>query len=344
LKELPSISIIIPVYNCEKVLSLCLRSIREQDYPKEKIEIIAIDGGSIDDTLGIARLFSARTLVSADDQQNPERRKAIGLEYADNEIIAFIDSDNILPHNKWLAKMVRPFWKDERVIATQPLRYAYNKSHSLLNRYFALFGANDPIAYYFNKRDRLSWAENSWKLPGSAEDKGDYYLVKFEPGNVPTLGANGFLVRRDILLRARCSPSEFFHIDVNCDLIKLGYNTYGIVKEDIIHLTSNTFFSFMGKRLEYMKRYCLQDHSLRRYHMYHAPSDRWKLAKYIIYSLTLVKPIYDSFKGYRKVRDFAWFLHPVMCLSILFVYGFAMVDWELSSLAKRLGVRGGTYE
>ena len=56
-EDLPSISIVIPTYNSERTLSLCLGSIAEQDYPREKIEIIIADGGSKDRTLEIAEKF-----------------------------------------------------------------------------------------------------------------------------------------------------------------------------------------------------------------------------------------------------------------------------------------------
>ena len=44
--ELPSVSIVIPTYNSAKVLGECLHSIVDQDYPKDKLEVIIADGGS----------------------------------------------------------------------------------------------------------------------------------------------------------------------------------------------------------------------------------------------------------------------------------------------------------
>lgn len=338
MKSLPLISVIIPTHNSEKVLKSCLESIKEQDYPRERIEVIVVDGCSRDATTRIAESFGARVLNKS-DQENPERRKALGLIQARNDLIAFIDSDNILPHREWLKKMVSPLLENKEVIATQPLRYAYYRTSSLLNRYFALFGVNDPLAYYFNKRDRLSWAEDTWRLWGKATDKGDYFLVKFTPDKVPTLGANGFLIRKDILLKARCNPDDFFHIDVNCDLIAQGYNTYAIIKDDILHLTSNTFFSFLFKRMKYMRRYHIADRPQRRYSLY-TSKDRGKLIKYILLSLTILKPLYDSFRGFRKIKDSAWFLHPIMCLAILFIYGLVTLEWFLQSLFhKGKGIR-----
>jgi GT2 family glycosyltransferase len=192
-----------------------------------------------------------------------------------------------------------------------------------------LWGVNDPLAYYFDKRDRLSWAEDSWAHAGNVVDMGYYYLVTFNPENMPTLGANGFLAKKDVLLNAKCSPSEFFHIDVNYDLVKLGYDTYGIVKGDIIHLTGNSFFSFLRKRMIYMTQYYLNNQSARRYKMYSPTQDKQKLALFIFNSFTLLKPVYDSIKGYKRITDTAWFLHPLMCLCILFIYGSAICEQNL---------------
>ena len=48
--ELPKVSIIIPARNEEKIIDRCINSLKIQDYPHEKIEIIVVDDGSIDKT------------------------------------------------------------------------------------------------------------------------------------------------------------------------------------------------------------------------------------------------------------------------------------------------------
>jgi len=49
-EDLPVVSVIIPTYNEEKNIDHCLNSLKIQDYPHEKIEIIVIDDGSSDTT------------------------------------------------------------------------------------------------------------------------------------------------------------------------------------------------------------------------------------------------------------------------------------------------------
>src|SRR3989344_1152398 len=49
----PAVSVVIPAYNEEKGIAACLDSIQQQQYPKEKVEIIVVDDGSTDDTLSV---------------------------------------------------------------------------------------------------------------------------------------------------------------------------------------------------------------------------------------------------------------------------------------------------
>lgn len=48
--DLPFVSIIVPTYNEEQNISTCLNFLKIQTYPHEKIEIIVVDNGSIDNT------------------------------------------------------------------------------------------------------------------------------------------------------------------------------------------------------------------------------------------------------------------------------------------------------
>jgi len=50
---------------------------------------------------------------------------------------------------------------------------------------------------------------------------------------------------------------------------------------------------------------------------------------FVFYTVTLVQPTIFALRGYLKKRDSAWFLHPYICLSFLFGYGFAVVQMVL---------------
>jgi len=101
-KSNPSISIITPTYNSAKTLTSCLDSIKTQDY-RGDIEIIIADGGSTDSTLVIAQKYTDK--IYPNPLKTGEAGKAAGVKQAKNEIIALIDSDNILPSKDWLSRM-----------------------------------------------------------------------------------------------------------------------------------------------------------------------------------------------------------------------------------------------
>jgi len=106
-----SISIVIPTYNSAKTLPACLESIREQDYPVDKVEIIIADAWSSDGTLEIARRFTDKIYCNL--LKTGEAGKAVGVGYVRGEVVALIDSDNILPERGWIRSMMGPFLDGE---------------------------------------------------------------------------------------------------------------------------------------------------------------------------------------------------------------------------------------
>ena len=94
------ISVVTPTLNAASVLEAELESIRSQNYPQDKIEIIIADGGSTDNTLEIAKKYNA--VVVPNKLKTAEAGKAAGLKVATGDLVALIDSDNILPTNEWL--------------------------------------------------------------------------------------------------------------------------------------------------------------------------------------------------------------------------------------------------
>jgi len=119
--------------------------------------------------------------------------------------------------------------KEPQAVAAYPWRYAYRKEDTSLNRYFALMGANDPVAWWLGKADRQGWGSDKWQLSGEAEDKGKYWLVKFNLENMPTLGDNGVLVWREKLMKAKVDDNKFVE-----ELEKLGV----IYTEDMLPETA----------------------------------------------------------------------------------------------------------
>lgn len=318
-KNLPSISIIIPTYNSSRTLRRCLGSIASQHYPRDKIEILIVDDDSTDDTIDIAKEHNTKVLRNG--AHDCQIGKSIGLRNAKNELILFIDSDNVLPSKNWILRIVEPLLEHKGIVGAEPIWFYYNREGNVLERYCSLFGVDDPLAFYLKRRDRLMWTEKEWNLLGRSENKGNYYIVTFEDDDVPTLGSVGFIARKDLLLKTYCQPF-FFHMDSCYELIQKGYNKFALVKISIIHLHSNSILSFLKKLRQRSERALLKYKSKRRYKWV---TDPIKFMATIITMFTVIKPTYDSVKGYRKIRDIAWFLNPILCFLVVLLYGTTLI-------------------
>lgn len=94
---MPTISVIVPVYNVETYLPHCLESIRKQNF--SDIEIICINDGSTDSSprlLTIASELDPRILVINQDNRGVSAARNRGLGVASGEIIMFVDGDDFL--------------------------------------------------------------------------------------------------------------------------------------------------------------------------------------------------------------------------------------------------------
>lgn len=92
---MPKISIIVPVYNCEKYISNCINSILEQSF--KDFELILVDDGSSDRSFEICESFAKKdNRVRAIHQPNSgvSRARNRGLDEAKGEYIGFVDGDD----------------------------------------------------------------------------------------------------------------------------------------------------------------------------------------------------------------------------------------------------------
>jgi glycosyltransferase involved in cell wall biosynthesis len=78
--KVPTIAVIVPVYNQEKYIGRCLRSLLSQSFPREEFEIVVVDDGSTDRTAFALELFK-------DDIRLLRNEKNLGLPAALNRAI-----------------------------------------------------------------------------------------------------------------------------------------------------------------------------------------------------------------------------------------------------------------
>lgn len=89
------ISCIIPIYNAEKYLEETLQSVLSQDGPLH--EVIAVDDGSSDGSMQIARRHEPRVTVVGLPHAGISAARNAGLRRASGDAIAFQDADDLWP-------------------------------------------------------------------------------------------------------------------------------------------------------------------------------------------------------------------------------------------------------
>jgi len=92
------VSVIVPVYNREKLIVDCYNSLINQTY--KNLEIIFVDDGSSDNTLSILNGFKdERVKVYSQENAGPSEARRNGFNKSSGEYICFVDSDDGIASN-----------------------------------------------------------------------------------------------------------------------------------------------------------------------------------------------------------------------------------------------------
>lgn len=98
--ERPYVSIVVAVYNREKLLARCLDTLVYQTL--ENIEILVVDDFSTDNSLNIAleyqNIFPNKIKVFENTKKGVACAKNLGIEHATGEFITFVDSDDYVEY------------------------------------------------------------------------------------------------------------------------------------------------------------------------------------------------------------------------------------------------------
>jgi len=92
----PFVSVLIPMHNEERHIESCLRSLARQDYPRERFEVLVLDGASSDGSRDIVEEFAAGDDLNLRLIDNPGRTTArglnLGIAHARGDVIARVDA------------------------------------------------------------------------------------------------------------------------------------------------------------------------------------------------------------------------------------------------------------
>ena len=286
---LPVLSIVCPVRSLDDPqLAEFLQSLDCQDMPKGSYEVILETRG------------------------NSEEAKWYGIQRARGEIIGFFCIDNVIRYSDFLRSMVQAA-QAEGVTGAYTRRYAYVKKAPPLDRYFALLGANDPLCWWIGKADRESYL-SAWGT-----------RLKHQL----SLGDNGCFIKRALILQVLPKEaSQFGSCMCLCeDLRQAGHSTWTVLySEALWHKTGISLLSYLKRRHRYVRELYWQRKSVRRWHMVSTRQDWIRVVLFALSSLLVLPHLWLSYRGYRRVQDPAWFIHPGLCFLITCLYSWLIIE------------------
>jgi len=108
----PKISVIIPAYNEEETIVETIKSVLNSDYPKEKLEVIVVNDGSVDRTADKVRSIKDKR-VKLINKKNTGKADSlnVGIKESKGEIIITLDADSYIEKDS-IKKMLKYFDDD----------------------------------------------------------------------------------------------------------------------------------------------------------------------------------------------------------------------------------------
>lgn len=109
-KYCPKVSVIVPVKNGAAYIQELLDSLMKVDYEKDMLEIVVVDGKSMDNTREIVSQYPVKLLIEERSGLNAARNT--GVKHSSGEIIAFTDVDCVVSKD-WIRRIVDCFQNPE---------------------------------------------------------------------------------------------------------------------------------------------------------------------------------------------------------------------------------------
>ncbi len=119
-KKLPSVAIIVPVWNEEATVLKTIFSLLKLDYPKHLLSIFIVDDGSIDNTWSVVQRFKNNKQVVLLKKENGGKHTAVNfaLERIGTDLVGCLDADSFV-HPQALRRIV-PHFENPEIMAVTP--------------------------------------------------------------------------------------------------------------------------------------------------------------------------------------------------------------------------------
>jgi glycosyltransferase involved in cell wall biosynthesis len=318
------ITVILPTYNEATNLPVCLQSLVQQDYPLEHVEVLIIDGGSTDNTIEVANKYldNLHIKVLRNDRKDCHFGKYLGIENASNDLLLFLDADNVIVQSNWLSVNVKALNQAENryfplVVESYYLNAATDSA--LCNYLMTNLYIGDPFSFYIvNKPERIDTLSVD-----------DCTVELYQLNHDWPTGANGFFMRKSLVKKYPIPNDWFAESDYFAGLAKKRKLYLMRVKGiGIYHHYLQNWRSYYRKKLKIGRKYFTRKK--------YGDEQSWitnngKLKIYVIaiYLSTFFLPLFESIVRVILSKDIKWMLHPFAGLICIFAYLQAAIEIKI---------------
>lgn len=300
----PKISFIVLTFNNVKSLKRTLLSIKKQNYPKEKIEIIVVDNGSKDDTVKVAKSFGAKVIMNTTD--NLYRSLAIAYHAASGSFAYQLDQDEEMRYSTFLQKMLKPFMQDGSIGASFTRNYP-NREMSWITRFLSYHPAQlDPLYEFFSPslKDTIS------------ESRKGYLLCNFSLKKVP--GCGHLIYKLEFLKKSPIWNQKYFSDQETLSgIIAAGFTKFAYVPDaGYYHYHADSLSHLLTKRIRNLKGHYLKVESPYKWKWFDTASIKgiMKILLWIVYANLFIPATIRGIIRAIKFRDLVLLAEPVVTI------------------------------
>ncbi|WP_445475523.1 glycosyltransferase [Methanococcoides methylutens] len=316
MKSLPSINFILPTLNEEKDLKSCLDAIVRQNYPKNKVKITIVDGGSSDKTVDIAKKYGCEVLQNEEMLAEPGVNK--GITYSNCDLCCILAVDNILANNEdFLEKMIKPF-VEKNVVGAFP-KVIFSEDEPSINKYFN-YRAEPFSEFIYGKACNSRTFKDVYDVKYESKD---YDIYDFKSSDFPLLAlAQGFMIDKRRFQRNPKTKDD--DIQPIIDIIEKGEDIAYVKTAKIFHYQMMSIRSFI-KKFEWRIKNNLKETKVkgtRKRRDFKAKQWLW-----LAYSVSLLLPFFYSLYQVVLTKKKFYIYHFITNTILLFLipYTFAKV-------------------
>jgi len=153
-ESLPKMSVILPIYNEEKIIVRKIQNFLDLKYPADKLELVVVDGNSSDKTVDFVKSFKDKRIVLIENKNRAGVTKAAkdGVGVSTGDVVILTDTEALFDEN--VLQLLADDLKDPKIGAITGIEEIVNPKDNLVTqmehthrKVYNMFSVSESIVY-----------------------------------------------------------------------------------------------------------------------------------------------------------------------------------------------------